>query len=44
MIDQPERYIDGRWASAHESDYRSRGFKLHDQYPVTYRLPIHLEG
>jgi len=42
QIDEVQRYLDARYVSASEAVWRILSFKLHDEWPNVYRLPVHL--
>jgi hypothetical protein len=42
--DEINKYLDSRYVSATESCWRIFGFDMHDQYPKTTRLEVHLEN
>ena len=42
-IDEISNYIGGRFVCAHEAISRIFGYKVHGQYPIVERLPVHLK-
>lgn len=42
-FDEVDNYVKNRTVSSVEAFYRIRSFKMHNEYPSVFRLPVHLE-